>query len=165
MMCSAPSIVVAAPTSPTAAEVTLNPPANSGPADSYQVSACPTAGGACITATCSSPECAITGLRPNTPYTVTADAIVGGRPVPTSNAVELTTPQAGAPALTSAGEASSTTALVIAKPPQGVTFTQYTFTATPLNGGAPVVVTSSIPTATFTGLRPATQVLKKMLGG
>ena len=34
---------------------------------------------------------------------------------------------------------------------------QYTFTATPLNGGPPVVVTSSTPEANFTGLEPATQ--------
>lgn len=35
---------------------------------------------------------------------------------------------------------------------------QYTFTATPLNGGPPVVVTSSSPEVDFTGLTPATQV-------
>ena len=34
---------------------------------------------------------------------------------------------------------------------------QYTFTATPLNGGAPVVVTSPTPEASFTGLESGTQ--------
>ena len=34
---------------------------------------------------------------------------------------------------------------------------QYTFTATPVNGGPPVVVTSTTPEANFTGLEPATQ--------
>ena len=34
---------------------------------------------------------------------------------------------------------------------------QYTFTATPLNGGTPVVVTSKTPEANFTSLEPATQ--------
>jgi len=34
---------------------------------------------------------------------------------------------------------------------------QYTFTAVPADGGAPVVVTSSSPNAVLTGLKPATQ--------
>ena len=38
------------------------------------------------------------------------------------------------------------------------TVLQYTFTATPLNGGPPVVVTSTTPDVMFTGLTPATQV-------
>lgn len=35
---------------------------------------------------------------------------------------------------------------------------QYTFTATPLSGGAPVVVVSTTPEVNFPGLTPATQV-------
>ena len=159
-LCSAPSIVDANPTSPTSAEVTLNPPANAGPVDSYQVSMCPTTGGSCVTATCKTTVCEVAGLKPGTTYDVTADAIIAGKPVPTSNTAEVTTPPAGAPTLTSADDTSSTTAQATAEPPApaGVTFTQYTFTATPLDGGAPAVVTSSTPEVTFTGLTPATQV-------
>lgn len=39
---------------------------------------------------------------------------------------------------------------------------QYTFTATPANGGTPVVVTSSTPDASFTGLKPSTQYTVKV---
>jgi hypothetical protein len=157
-VCSAPSIVDANPSSPTSAEVTLNPPANAGPVDSYQVSLCPITGGDCITATCKTTVCEVPGLKPDTTYEVTADAIIAGKPVPTSNTVEVTMPPAGAPALTSADDTSSTTGYATAEPPAGLTFTQYTFTATPLSGGAPVVVTSSTPSVNFTGLTPATQV-------
>jgi hypothetical protein len=91
---------------------------------------------------------------------VTADAIIDGKPVPTTNTAEFSTPPAGAPALTMADDTGPTTAQATAEPPAGVTFTQYTFTATPLNGGVPVVATSSSPQASFTGLSPATQVRK-----
>ena len=35
---------------------------------------------------------------------------------------------------------------------------QYTFTATPVNGGPPVTITVNSPSATMTGLTPGTQV-------
>ena len=161
---SAPSIVDATPTSPTSVEVTLNPPTNAGPVDSYEVKVCPTTGGDCVVTTCKTAVCTVPGLQPNTPYTVTADAIIDGQRVPTSNTAEVTTPQAGAPALTSVADTSITTAKATAEPPAGATFTQYTFTAKPLSGGPAVVVTSSTPEATFSGLTPATQVRWKLSG-
>ena len=154
----APSIVDAVPTSPTTATVTINPPTGGGAVDFYQVTACPTTGGSCVTATCDTVICTVPGLAPNTPYTVTANAIVDGKPVPTSNKVELTTPQAGAPALTTADDTSPTTASVVAEAPAGAIFTQYAFTAKPLSGGPAVVMTGSMPEANLTGLSPATQV-------
>lgn len=123
-MCSAPSIVEVVPTSPTTAKVTLGVPPGTGPVDSYKTTACPKNGGACITATCLTAECTVHGLVPGTTYVVTAVAIIDGKPVPTSNTAEVSTPPAGAPALISADDTSSTTAYAVAQPPQGVTFTQ-----------------------------------------
>ena len=57
---------------------------------------------------------------------------------------------------------SPTTATATAVPPTGVIYTSYTFTVVPLNGGgAPVSVTSSSPTAAFTGLVPGTQASER----
>lgn len=123
-VCRALSIVDARPTSPTTVDVILNPPAGSGPVDSYQVTACPDNDGTCIRATCKTAECTVAGLTPGTSYTVTAVAILDGQPLPTSNTVAVSTPLPGAPALTSANDLSSTTAQATAEPPPGVTFTQ-----------------------------------------
>lgn len=41
---------------------------------------------------------------------------------------------------------------------------QYTFTATPVKGGSPVVVTRTTPEATFTGLQPGTEYQVKVTG-
>lgn len=112
----------ARPTSPTTALVTLDVPAGSGPVDSYLVTACPKSGGSCITATCKTIKCTVPGLMPGTTYNVTADAIIDGQPVPTSNSAEVSTPPAGAPSLTGADDTSSTTARATARPPAGVTF-------------------------------------------
>lgn len=114
----------AVPTSPTTAEVQLNPPATGGPVDSYKVTLCPQPSGTCVTATCPTADCEVPGLTPGTTYDVTAEAIVGGKPVPVSNSAEVTTPVLGAPALTSAVDTSSTTGHATAEPPPGVTFTQ-----------------------------------------
>ena len=146
------------PTSPTSAEVALNPPANAGPVEYYNITLCPVGGGTCVNATCPTINCPVPGLAPETTYTVTANAIIAGQPVPASNTAEVTTPPTGAPTLTSADDTSSTTGYATATPPPGVNFTSYTFIASPLGGGAPVVVTSSTPAVNFTGLAPATQV-------
>lgn len=113
----------ASPTSPTAATVQLQPPASGGPVDSYQVSLCPAAGGACVNATCPTTTCPVTGLKPDTTYTATAVAVVGGKPRPVSNAVDVSTPPAGAPTLTDATATSGTTATATATPPMGTNFT------------------------------------------
>lgn len=122
--CSAPSIVAAVPTSPSAIEVTLNPPADSGPVDFYKVTACPVSSSECVTATCKTAQCVVPGLLPGTAYNITADAIVDDQPLPTSNSVQASTPPAGTPALISANDLSSTTAQAVADPPPGVSFTQ-----------------------------------------
>lgn len=122
--CSALSIVNAVPSSPTAIEVTLDPPANSGRVDYYKVTACPESSSECVTATCKSTQCMVPGLTPGTAYNITADAWVKGQPLPTSNSVEVSTPPAGAPALISADDLSSTTAQAVAEPASGVTYTQ-----------------------------------------
>lgn len=104
--------------------VTLNPPVNStSPVDYYTVKVCPTSGGTCVTKNCTTTVCPIDGLQPNTPYTVTAEAVIGGKPVPASNTDSLTTPAAGAPTLTSAQDTSSTTGTATVAPPPGVTYT------------------------------------------
>lgn len=114
----------ARPTSPTTVLITLDVPAGSVPVDSYKVTACPKSGGACVPATCKTSVCAVPGLVPGTTYTVTADAIIDGQPVPTSNSAEVSTPSAGAPSLTKADDTSSTTAHATARPPASVTFTE-----------------------------------------
>lgn len=154
-----PIVVDAVPTSPTSATVLLNPPAGStAPVDSYIVTLCPAGStSGCVTQTCLSASCPVTGLVPGTSYDVTAVAVIGGQTTPVSNTAALAMPPAGAPALVSADDTSSTTASVTARPPPGTTPISYTFTAVPLDGGAPVVVTSTRLTAALAGLDPATQ--------
>ena len=79
---------------------------------------------------------------------------------PPSAPVLLTTSPLGAPTVGSAQADSTTTATATALAPSGVTYTSYAFTATPLNGGPSVTVTSSTPTAAFKGLTPGTQASK-----
>ena len=83
-----------------------------------------------------------------------------GATSPTSAPDTVTTSPLAAP--TSLGGSvhadSPTTATATAVPPPGITYTSYTFTAVPLNGGGPpVTVTGSSPTAAFSGLAPGTQ--------
>lgn len=66
----------------------------------------------------------------------------------------------GPPVLTSAHATGATAGFVTATPPQGVTATLYTFTATPTGGGAPITVTSPDPEARLPGLQPNTEVRK-----
>ena len=124
--CRAPVIVSAQPTSPTTAAILLNPPAAGGPVTSYEVKLCPSAPatGPCITKSCPTASCSVTGLTPGATYIVSAAAVVGGVRVPASNTLPLTMPAADRPTLISAVDTSATTANTTAAPPRGATYTQ-----------------------------------------
>jgi len=118
-----PTIAAADATSPTSGVVTLNPPANTtSPVDYYTVKACPTTGGTCVTKNCTTAVCPIDALQPNTPYNVTAAAVINSTPVPASNTDGFITPLAGTPTLTSAQDTSPTTATATASPPPNTTY-------------------------------------------
>ncbi|KAL4448135.1 hypothetical protein ABPG75_005354 [Micractinium tetrahymenae] len=161
----APVIAAATPTSPTTATILLNPPATGGPVDKYIVKLClQPAGAPCVSNTCPTITCPFTNLSPGAEYRVSAVAVVGGKTIPASNTLPLAMPAPGAITLTSAVDTGSTTGHATAAPPAGVTITLYTFTATPLNGGEPVIVTSRTPVADFTNLSPATQYKVLVVG-
>ena len=110
--------------------------------------------------TCVSPtECPITGLKPGVTYDVTVSATTPtGLKTPASAPMPLEMPLPSAPTLTQADATSPTQGTATASPPKnGGPWTSYTFTATPLGGGTPVVVTSDVPIADFKGLQPGTQ--------
>ena len=69
-------------------------------------------------------------------------------------------PRPPAPALVSAEATGPTQGFATASAPiSGGPWTSFTFTATPVGGGTPVVVTSATPYATFNGLKPGTQYI------
>lgn len=147
------------PTSSKTASLTATPPKGSSPFASYTFTAVPNGGGAPITVTCPSPtNCPMTGLAPGTSYDVfVVAATAAGTKTPASAPLGLTMPAATAPALTSAAAAGPTQGTATATAPTtGGPWTSYTFTATPIGGGAPIVVTSATPSATFNGLKPGT---------
>jgi len=154
--------VDATPLTPTTATVAITPPpAADGPWPSFKVTACPIGGGACITTSCTTPaSCPLTGLTPDTTYAVTALGVrPDGSTSPPSNEDIITTPSSLGVRLTSAEPTGATTGLATATPLPGVTFPQYTFTATPVNGSGPAVaVVSTSPEARFRDLLPNTQV-------
>lgn len=156
--CSAPTID-AQPTSPTTADLAITPPSSGGPWTSFNVKLCPQSGGSCITTTCADPnKCAASGLTPFTTYAASVVAVgPGGATSPVSAPSTFTTSPTAAPTLSSTDATSPTTGTATATPPPGVTYSNYTFTAVPLNGGPPVTVTSTSPIAAFTGLTPGTQ--------
>lgn len=143
----------------------LTPPPGTTP-DSYTVVLCPQPAGSapCITQTCPTATCPVAGLQPGTVYDVSATASVAGVDTPASNSATLTTPDADAPVLTAADDTSASTGFAAGAAPPGAAFTQYTFTARPLGGGALVVVISPTPAVVFTGLLPATQYEVSMVG-
>ena len=108
--------------------------------------------------TCTDPtNCALTGLTSYSTYSLVAVAIfTDGSQSSPSSAATVTLPAIGAPTLTSAAATGPTTASATASAPIGGTFTNYTFTATPLGGGSPVAVSTSQPSASFTGLTAGT---------
>ena len=124
--CRSPIIADARPTSPTAADILLNPTTTGGPVSSYEVKLCPNAPatGPCATITCPTVECPVSRLIPGTDYTVSAVAVVGGNRVPASNTLQLAMPDSNTPTLTSVVDTSSTTGAATAAAPPGATYTQ-----------------------------------------
>lgn len=122
--CSGVSIASATATNPTSASFLLSPPASGVIISTYRVTACPTDGGACVTQACITVNCLVDALSPGTTYTATASATStsSAAALPVSNRVTFTMPLAGGPALTSAQVLSSTTAVVTANHPAGVTY-------------------------------------------
>ena len=129
--CRPPPVVSAVATAPTLAVVTINPASTGEPATAYTVTLCPAGGGACVTATCPTTTCLVPGLAPGTKYNAKAVAIQGGSPSPSSPPVEVTTPAAGAPSVTSAVPTTATTAAVTLDPPAGVVFTSVSWLDVP----------------------------------
>ena len=155
------------PTAATTALLSATPPKAGGPFSSYTFTAVPKGGSAPITVTCPTPSnCPVKGLAPGTTYDVSVTATTSsGTRSPTSAPIDLIMPAIGAPALTSAAATGPTQGTATATPPAtGGPWTSYTFTATPVGGGTPVVVTTSTPTATFNGLKPGTTYGVSVIG-
>ena len=155
--CSAPAMTSTIATTATTALLSANPPKAGGPFTSYTFTAVPKGGGAPVTVTCPTPtNCPMKGLAPGTSYDVSVTARASsGTQSPASSPIDLVTPAIGAPAITSAAATGPTQGTSTATPPAtGGPWTSYTFTATLIGGGAPVVVTSATPFATFNGLSP-----------
>lgn len=110
------------PTSPTTADITVNPPIGA-TCTSYTVSVCPAATPTqnCITKTWPTNLVPFDSLTPGADYTVSATCKVNGVDTPASNSLPLEMPDAGKPTITSADDASPTTALAKLAPPPGVT--------------------------------------------
>lgn len=147
------------PTSPTTALLSAVPPKIGGPFASYTFTATPVGGGIPTTVTCPSPtNCPMKGLLPSTKYDVSVVATTAsGTKTPASAPLDLSMPAPTAPALTAATATGPTQGAATAAPPTtGGPWTSYTFTATPLGGGAPIVVQSATPDATFNGAKPGT---------
>lgn len=160
--CRAPIMTEATPTSSTTALLTANPPSIGGPYPSYTFIAIPVGGGPSLTATCQYPTgCPMTSLKPNVLYDVSVVGITAaGGKTPPSVPMPLEMPSPSAPTFASADATGPTTGTATAAPPKtGGPWTRYTFTATPLGGGTPVVVTSDVPRADFTGLQPGTRYM------
>jgi hypothetical protein len=120
-----PVIAAANPTSPTTANILLNPPTTGGPVSLYDVRLCPLAGGGrCVSATSPTINCRATGLTSGATYRVSALAVVGGKRVPASNMLVLTMPDTNSPTLISAVDTSGYTGQAVAAPPPGTTFIQ-----------------------------------------
>jgi hypothetical protein len=126
MHCRSPILAAGNPTSPTAANILLNPPTSGGLVTSYEVQLCPAppAGSACVRKSCATVNCRVTGLLPGATYIVSAVAIVGGIRVPASNTVPLVMPSSDTPTLTSVAATGSTTGAATAVPPPGAVYTQ-----------------------------------------
>lgn len=157
--CRAPVMTATTPASPTTALLVANPPSQGGPFSSYTFTATPAGGGTSVTVTCESPtNCPMTGLKPYVLYDVTVTGnTASGATTPPSAPMPLEMPGPGAPTLTSADATGPTEGTATATPPKsGGPWTSYTFSAIPVGGGTPVVVTSDSPAAAFTSLKPGT---------
>lgn len=147
-------------TTPTTALLSANPPSMGGPFASYTFTATPVGGGAPVTVTClTMKNCPMPGLTPGAVYDVTVAATTAaGTTTPPSAPMQMAMPPPPAPALVSADATGPTQGFATANAPtSGGPWSNYTFTAIPVGGGAPVVVTSATPYATFNSLQPRTQ--------
>lgn len=73
-------------------------------------------------------------------------------------------PVLAVPVLTSAATYGGTTGHATATAPRGVTYTQWTFIATPVGGGAAVTATGPTPYVRFDRLNPGTQYTISVVG-
>ena len=161
-----PALTTATPTGPTTAKVTIDPPNTLVQPTSYTVTLAPVGGGSPIKVTCANPDnCPITGLAPDTTYTVTAVGnLPGGGTTAASGTASLTTPTSSgpaSPAITSINATSPFAGTVsILPPPTGPQPTNYTVTLTPVDGGDPITITCTTPSSCpVTGLSPDTTYL------
>ncbi|PRW45179.1 lactation elevated 1 [Chlorella sorokiniana] len=155
----APTLASADPNSPNTAVVRIAPPSNTQANAVYTVIIClksnPTN---CIRKSSQYIQITVPGLTPGAAYVVSASAKVSNKPVPSSNSLPLVMPARGAPVLLTAAASSARTGAATAAPPNGVTFSQYIFTAKPLGGGASLTSKVSNPrNGQFSGLLPSTQ--------
>lgn len=121
----APTIAAANPTGPTTATVRLTPPTNNQAVSEYRIAAClKRAPASCVRQKSKSIQISLAGLEAGAAYTVTAQALVGGSPVPASNALPLVMPAQGAPVLLSAAATSAKTGAATAAAPAGTAFSQ-----------------------------------------
>jgi hypothetical protein len=171
---TSPALTTATPTGPTTGSVTIEPPASGPQPTSYTVTVTPVGGGSPIVVTCVNPDdCPVTGLTPDTTYTVTAVGnLPGGGTTPASGTASITTPddgsdsQTASPAITDSRATSPTAGTVVIAPPaEGPLPTNYTVTLTPVGGGSPITVTCSTPSSCpVPGLTPDTTYLVRALG-
>jgi hypothetical protein len=129
-----PSIPAADPTSQTSATIVLNAPPGI-TASYFLLKLCPQPSGTCLDRTCPDIICNVQSLKAGSRYTVSAQAVVGGKPIPASNTMPLQMPAPGAPTLVDAQDRSSTRGFALAAPPEGASCDAYVFTFAPVNGG------------------------------
>ena len=160
-----PALTTATPTGPTSGQVTIDPPNTPVQPTSYTVTLVPQGGGSPIKVTCANPDdCPVTGLTPDTTYTVTAVGnLPGGGTTPASGTASLTTPPTSGPApikITDTNATSPYAGTVTIAPPAGTQPTNYTVTLTPVDGGPTITVTCTTPASCpVTGLDPGTTYL------
>ena len=172
---TSPALTTATPTGPTTGAVTIEPPTSGPIPTSYTVTLSPVGGGSPITVTCINPDdCPITGLAPDTTYTVSAVGnLPGGGTTPASGTASLTTPDSGSdsptasPTITDTSATSPTSGTVVIAPPAvGPLPTNYTVTLTPVDGGSPITVVCTTPSSCpVSGLAPDTTYIVRPLHG
>ena len=171
----APEITSATADTPTTAIVGIEPPTSGPLPTSYTVTLTPVGGGSPISVTCINPDdCPITGLAPDTTYTVSAVGnLPGGGTTPASGTASLTTPDSGSdsptasPTITDTSATSPTSGTVVIAPPAvGPLPTNYTVTLTPIDGGSPITVVCTTPSrCPVSGLTPDTTYMVRPLHG
>ena len=170
---TSPALSTATPTGPTTGSVTIEPPTSGPQPTSYTVTLTPTGGGSPVVVTCADPDdCPVTGLTPDTTYTVKAVGnLPGSGTTPASGTASIITPDDGSDSPTASptitqSKANSPTdgTIVIAPPAVGPLPANYTVTLTPVAGGSPVIVTCSTPSnCPAPGLTPDTTYLVRAL--